>query len=184
MSDTEHTPSKQFAGKGCLILALAGVVLCVVAIVLFEISSREFFHALMVGKTGPVSSPKDWPKPLKELHVDGVRAKFQITNVQVYCLCQGFDPEYVWRMDSTPGLLDHLKRTWELSPAAEPTGIMRDGRSTLSGELAPSWWNPTESKNIEFYVCARTLAGEKGDRFQVALDADRNIIFVRYWFNF
>jgi hypothetical protein len=184
MTNTENNPSKLFAGKGCLIYALVGVLLCVTAIVLFEISTREFFHSIMVGKTGPVSSPDGWPKPLKELQLDRDHANLPITNVQIYCLCQGMDPEYVWRMDAAPGLLAYLKLKWELTQVAEPTGVMLDGRSTISGETAPSWWNPTESKNTDFYVCARTLARTKGDRFQVAFDKDRMIIFVRYWFNF
>lgn len=166
------------------------VVLTVVALLLglgiwaVDRVMHDFFHAVMVGKTGPVSSPEDWPKPLKELCDDAERAEWKVSVIQVHCLCQGFDPEYVWRMESTPGLLDYLKQKWELSRVTEPMGVVRDGRSRLSGERVPPWWNPLESENAEFYVCKRTLAREGSDRFQVAVDKKGGTIFVHYSFIF
>lgn len=181
MTDAPDTPKNRPRATGCLLLLGGTIAVCIVVIVWMNLSTRALIHAVMVGKTGPISSPDDWPQPLKDLCADAEHAKLKISEVQVHCLCQGFDPEYVWRMESTPGLLDYLKQKWGLSPVAEPRGVIRDGQSHLSGERAPSWWNPMESKNSEFYG---TLAGEKSDRFQVALDRSGNTIFVHYWFKF
>ena len=183
MADIEEG-SRQTGKNGCLALVLTAIILCVLAIILFHHSQRAFFEAVLVGETGPVSSPDQWPKPLKDLLAEAKRANLEIVSVQVHCLCQGFDPEYVWRMEATPGLLEHIKQKWELSQVNEPGQVIRTGQSRISGKQAPLWWSPMKCKNCEFYVCKRTLEREKSDRFQVALDRDGQVIFVHYWFNF
>ena len=148
------------------------------------IGSSVIIDATMVGETGPVASPEAWPDPLKSLTEDLGEAELDRASIQVYCLCQGMDPEYVWRMDAAPGLFEHIEDRWGLSRIDNPNWRVLDGSSSLSGVATPDWWSPQRDKGTSFFVCPQELEGRKGDRFKVALDAERNTIFVHYWFNF
>lgn len=147
-------------------------------------SFDESFGRMLVGETGPVESIDDWPRPLRELLADAEPSKAESAEIQVYCLCQGFDPEYVWSMPNAPGVFDRLVNRWGLSRVANPKWRVLQGASSLSGVRTPQWWDPSQNPNTEFYECKTSLAREKGDRFCVALDKNRNIVFVHYWFNF
>jgi len=145
---------------------------------------EQAFHAMLVGDKGPVTSRDDWPRPLLALLSESDGIEFDESTIQVHCLCQGFDPEYVWRMDAAPGVFQRVSERWGLTPVDDPKWRVLDGRSGLSGEPTPSWWCPQRDGQTMFYACPQSLGGHKGDRFQVALDKTRNTIFVHYWFNF
>ncbi|MBN2024587.1 MAG: hypothetical protein JW809_17540 [Pirellulales bacterium] len=144
----------------------------------------SFFRAMLVGNTGPVPSRDDWPDPLKSLVDEPNGVTIAPSTIQVHCLCQGWDPEFVWRMDATPGLFEHLKDRWKLTRISNPNWPVLKGRSRLSGVETPPWWSPRDDDDTTFFACPQTLAGEKDNRFQVALDKKQNTIFVHYWFNF
>jgi hypothetical protein len=166
------------------------VTIAVVAIVLggglalINLASRDLIHAVMVGRTGPVTSQKDWPEPLQKMMNELGEVKLDPTSIQVYCLCHGMDPEYVWRMDAAPGLFEQIASKWKLTEVEDPKWRILSGASSLSGVATPSWWSPQKDKAMSYYVCPQTLAGETGNRFQVALDKEQNTVFVHYWFNF
>jgi len=161
------------------------VITTVIAILLaWWCAQMSWFDALLVGKTGPVTSRDDWPKPLKEL-LDGTKElQLDESSIQVHCLGEGFDPEFVWRMDAAPGLFEHVKQRWNLTPISKPQWPILKRRSPISARAAPPWWSLKDDGNTDFFVSPQELAKEKGDRFQVARDRKRNKIFVRYWFNF
>lgn len=186
MPESTTDPSSRSYLKGCLFAVLAVIVLCVAAVVLVNIAMHQFFRAILVGKTGPVASPAEWPQPLKDLVADAARAKIEIQELQVHHMNEGFDPEYIWRMKASPGLFDFLKDRWKLSPMPPPEHGVFCGRSNFSGDPTPEWWSPINkgSAEVRFYGCKNVLAGEKGDLFRVALDEKRKIIFVQYHFNF
>jgi len=145
---------------------------------------ERFFHAVLVGDTGPVTSSDDWPQPLAELIGESDGVEIDESTIRVHCLCRGFDPEYVWRMDAARGMLEHLSDRWQLTQVDGLRWPVLNGRSQLSGEPTPTWWSPQRDADTSFYVCRHTLAGDEGDLFQVALDKKRNTIFVHYWFHF
>jgi hypothetical protein len=160
------------------------VAIVVAAYIAWDRAQRQFFHAMFVGNTGPVRSRDDWPEPLKAILAEAKDDDLNEATIQVYCLCQGFDPEFVWRMDAAPDLLEHLKQRWKLTQVSHPNCKVLKGHSHNSGIATPPWWSPKDDDDTTFFVCPQTLAGRKGDRFLVALDARRNAIFVHYWFNF
>ncbi len=164
--------------KLLIVATLCAILLAIVC------GDHAIVEAVFVGQTGTVTNPSDWPEPLKKLCDESKVMAIPTSTIQVHCLCHGMDYEYVWRMEATPGLFDHIKNRWELSPVSDPHWRVLDGTSSLSGESTPSWWSPSRDRNTMFYACRRSLAGEKGDRFQVALDKHRNVVFVHYWFNF
>jgi hypothetical protein len=88
------------------------------------------------------------------------------------------------RVDAGPGLLERLKLRWKLTQISHPDWPVLKGHSDISGVATPPWWSPKDDDDTTFFVCPQTLAGEKGDRFLVAFDGKRNVIFVHYWFNF
>jgi hypothetical protein len=187
MNDSETTdtqPSKRSHANGCLWALAIVVVLCIAAVVLFNVSMHAFFRAVLVGNTGSVDLVAEWPKPLKELIEDAARHKIAIEDVKVYCLCQGFDPEYVWRMRASRGLLDLLRSRWELSPTPPPDRGAFCGKSSLSGDATPDWCLPKKDAETQFYASKRLLQGEKGDLFRVAVDGKHEIVFVHYHYNF
>ena len=139
---------------------------------------------LLLGNTGPVTNPADWPEPLLKLCKDFGIQPMPGSKIKVYCLCHGMDLEYVWRMDAAPGLFEHIKKHWQLMPVSKPDWRVLYGKSSLSGESTPSWWSPKQDIDTTFYECPASHAGEKGDRFRVAFDRGRGTIFVHYWFNF
>jgi hypothetical protein len=142
---------------------------------------RAFFHAFVAGEPGPVTSADEWPRPLKELVKDAEFAKIAVQNLEIQCMCRGWETEYVWRMQSTSVLCDFLKKRWKLSPIPPPEHGIFCGRSMNSGEKAPEWWSPKESLKTQFYACSRRMAREYGDQFQVAIDDERQLIFVHYY---
>ena len=150
--------------------------------VLWNRMMEEALHAFLVGKTGPVTSRDDWPGPLKEL-INEPEIKLNETTVQVHCLCQGWDPEYVWRMEAGPGVFEHIKNRWKLT-ATDANWHIYKGFSHNSGEPTPAWWSPKQNAQTLFFACPRTLGGNKSDRFLVALDQEHGTIFVHYWYNF
>jgi hypothetical protein len=58
---------------------------------------EQMFHAMLVGETGTIDSREQWPEPLRQI-VEDSTASISDESIRVFCLCQGFDPEYVWRM--------------------------------------------------------------------------------------
>jgi hypothetical protein len=168
-----------------LLILLAIVTLCCVAVVTyFAMNTLAFIRAFVVGETGPVTSSREWPKPLKELTEGAAQAKITIEDVKVHCLCQGFDPEYVWRMRASRGLFDLLRSRWELSPTPPPDRGAFCGKSSFSGDATPDWCLPKRNAETQFYASKRLLQGEKGDLFRVAVDTKREIVFVHYHYNF
>jgi hypothetical protein len=181
---TDDTPAQPPRGAGCwLLAAIVAIVVCIAAVVLFNIAMHGFFRAVIVGETEAVESPDAWPKPLKDLVKDAARAKVGIKGVRVHCTCQAFDPEYIWQMKATRGLFDLLKARWQLSPTSVPTYGVFCGKSNLSGDVTPDWWSPKKNARTRFYASKRSLEG-KGDIFVVAVDEEREIIFVHYHYNF
>ena len=87
-------------------------------------------------------------------------------------------------MDAAPGVFEQLSDRWKLTPVEDPQWYVLGDSSHISGEPTPSWWSPERDGETLFFVCPQTLGGEKGGRFQVALDEKRETIFVHYWFNF
>ena len=144
---------------------------------------KEFFQAAVVGETGSIEVREHWPKPLEQLVKE---SPFEISTqtLRVHCMCQGFDPEYVWRIAGDPKQMDHLVQKWKLTQVTMPRSKIFTGRSSFSGLPVPDWWKPSQIKDIVYYVCPSTLEGEKGDRYQVAFTGQEGTIYVHYWFNF
>ena len=186
-----ETQQKSACGIVLVIAAILAVLL-LAGFLLLRLSSYMLIEAVIVGDTGPVTSSKEWPRPLTELVADSRRSdvdetdRFSIdeSSLQIYCLCHGMDEEYVWRMDASPGLFEHIQEEWSLTQIENPNWPVLHGKSNLSGVPTPSWWSPKRDADTSFYVCPQTLARDKGDRFNVAFDKKRGVIFVRYWFNF
>jgi hypothetical protein len=152
------------------------------AVWLVNRAMHDFFHGVFAGNGPfPVTAAKDWPKPLTELVKDAEHEKISVQNLNVECMCRGYETEYIWRMQSTPGLSDFLKKRWKLSPTPVPDHGIFLGKSMISGDKTPEWWSPMVGKNSQFFVCGRTVAMEYGDQFQVAIDNERELIFVRYY---
>lgn len=179
---TQGRPRFQFSLRVLFIVTAIAAVL-VAGYVVINLAMHSFFHAILVGNTGPVPSPDDWPDPLKLLVNEPNGIDVDRSTIQVYCLCQGFDPEFIWRMDAAPGLFEHLKERWKLTPTDYANWPGPRGKSSRSGVATPPWWSPSVD-DTTFFVCSRSLAGEKGDRFLVAFDRHRNTLFVHYWLNF
>jgi hypothetical protein len=183
----EASPGNHRKRRALLIAAtLIGivVVLGAFALLVVEVGGNAIVHAVIVGKTGPVTDPSDWPEPLQKLCKDLGATSLPTSTIQVHCLCRGMDAEYVWRMDAVPGLFEDLEKRWQLLPVSNPKWRVLSGRSSLSGESVPRWWSPGQGDGTTFHECPATRAGEKGDRFCVAFDKHQGVIFVHYWFNF
>jgi hypothetical protein len=163
----------------------AGVVLFLVGGYAYLWRMHQFFHGVLVGETGPVSLRADWPQPLKDLLADLEGIEIDESTIQVHRLCQGFDPEFVWRMDAAPGLFELIEKRWMLTRVDDPKWYKLEGyRSGISGVPTPAWWSPRDDGQTSFYVSPQVLAAGKSDRFHVALDEKRSTIWVYYWFNF
>ncbi|TWT80273.1 hypothetical protein CA13_16860 [Planctomycetes bacterium CA13] len=166
------------------LLIVTGIIAVVLAgFVLYGRMMDGFFHDIFVGETGRVTSQDEWPNPLKRL-LDETSLVKDADHIQVHCLCQGFDPEYVWRMNGDAEAFSKLAARWQLTEVANPNWHVLNGHSRNSGHPTPPWWNPRKSNTASYHVCPRSLAGQKGDRFQVAFDDANETIFVHYWFNF
>ncbi len=173
----------QFSLRTLLIITTGAAVLLAV-FGMCKRAQEQLFHDMLVGETGPVTSREDWPEPLKSIVAEASRLNLDPSTIQVHCLCRGMDLEFVWRMQASPGLFEQIKERWKLTEVTKPDWPILQGRSSISGERTPSWWSAKDDGQTAFFVCPQTLAGEKGDRFLVAFDKRRDIIFVRYWFNF
>lgn len=162
---------------------VTGILAVLLALyVAWDRAMDRFFSDLLVGETGPVESIDDWPRPLKELADETSLAS--PSNIQIHCLCQGFDPEYVWKMPCDDESFAEIESRWRLSVIPTPSTSVYRGFSQNSGHPTPDWWNPTNLTNVSYYACPQVLAGGKSDRFQVAYHAETDTLFVHYWFNF
>jgi hypothetical protein len=185
---TEHRQSLRSAYVArCLSALRALLVLCVVFIIcwgLVKVCFIVMFCMLSGSDSGPVDSPAAWPRALKDIVADAARAKVDIEDVQVHCMSRTWETEYIWQMKATRGLLELLRTHWELSPASPPERGSFCGKSAYSGARTPDWWSPKKNANTQYYASKGMLAGAKGDRFRVALDEERALIFVQYDYNF
>ena len=163
-----------------LLIVTTVIALLLGLIVGYLNSMHAFFHGFVAGPPRPMNSPEDWPRPLKDLVADAKHANVAVQELEVQCMCQGWEVEYIWRMRLTPGLVDFLRARWKLSAATWPINGLFCGASSLSGDRTPAWWSPQEGGKTAYYVCSRSKAGEYGDHFQVGIDEDRQLIFVRY----
>ncbi|WP_146519775.1 hypothetical protein [Stieleria varia] len=142
----------------------------------------RIFDDFLVGETGPVTSVDDWPRPLKTLAEE--TSMISADDIRIHCLCQGFDPEYVWKMPCDDDSFAEIESRWHLTAISKPDTHIYRGYSHNSGIATPDWWKPTDLKHISYYACPQVLGGHKGNRFQVAYHAETDTLFVHYWFNF
>jgi hypothetical protein len=164
-----------------IVTTVVGVLLAI--FILWNRAMDRFFHGIFVGETGPVVFREQWPRPLIEL-IEDSSPSVAIESIKVFCLCQGFDPEYVWRMDGDSEMVSHLVERWRLTQVADPQSPVFQGRSHNSGVAVPEWWKPWENSDSVYYLCPATLAGDKSDRFQVVFSESEKSIYIHYWFNF
>ncbi|MBN2294409.1 MAG: hypothetical protein JXM70_18415 [Pirellulales bacterium] len=180
-----NEPPSRSQSCSCVFLVLTAIVVCFLGgFAVIWMGGGFIVEAVLVGETGPVTSRENWPDPLKSLAEELGETELDQTTIRVYCLCHGMDREYVWRMDAAPGLFEHIKERWGLTRIENPDWRILDGSSRLSGIATPDWWSPQQDGNTSFFVCPQELAKGKDDRFKVAFDEQRNVIFVHYWFNF
>ena len=182
MPTQNQNESSQFCLRALLIFLFL-VALCVGIFVAGRLGMKNALHTITVGETGPIEARELWPKPLEEL-VQDYPTEISQQSLKVYCMCQGFDPEYVWRMEGDQRLMERLIQKWKLEQAKMPATKIFMGRSHNSGLPVPDWWKPQTIEDVVYYVCPATVAGDKGDRFQVAFSEQENKIYVHYWFNF
>ena len=179
MNDAQPKPTYRlrtlFWVTGILAVALA-------LYIAWDRAMDRFFYDLLVGETGVVESVDDWLRPLKELADE--TSLVPENDIRIHCLCQGFDPEYVWRMPCDDESFAEIKSRWQLTEISTPDTHIYRGFSHNSGIQTPDWWNPTDHSDVTYYACPQVLAGGKSDRFQVAYHVDTKTLFVHYWFNF
>lgn len=180
---TEKQKPFQFSIKSLFIVTTISAVILGAFIFLTQMMEQRF-HAILVGNIGPVSSFDDYPQPLKDLLNESGDVEIDKSSLQVHCLCQGFDPEYVWQMSAMPGLFEYVSKRWKLSPVDGHNWNAPINRSDISGQPTPSWWLPRQKSETQFFACPQILGSEKGECFQVALDQKQEIIYVYYWLNF
>ncbi|MEN6450078.1 MAG: hypothetical protein ABFC96_06280 [Thermoguttaceae bacterium] len=186
---TERIPEEDGPAYIQPVLSWALILVLIVLLVAggFLLAMRQFFHGMVAGNPGPVTSASQWPKPLQQLTSDAKRERIQVLDLEVQCMCKGMETEYVWRMRLTPQFFDFLEKRWKLSPVPRSEHGIYSGRSMYSGEKTPEWWSPMQNENAKFYESERLSAaaravpeGTFGDQFRVAVDADRQVIFVHY----
>lgn len=168
-----------------LLVFAAIALLLVMGFIELRRAYREFFHAIYVGKTGPVPLRNDWPTALTNLLEEPEGIEIDESTIQVHALCRGaYDAEFVWRMDAVPGLLEYLEARWRLKPETNPKWRVLEGHGIVSSRAeTPSWWSPKDDDDTTFYFGPSFL--RKGEErtaiYQVAFDKKRNTIFVHYY---
>lgn len=168
------------ARRGCFWLIIA-VSLPIAAVTAWSVAWRNAMHNAFVGETGPVPSRADWPRPLKELLDDPGGIEIDESSIQVHCLCRGWDDTFVWRMDAVSGLFELIADRWELTQTTDSRSYVLEGhKERRSGVYTPAWWKPRDDGSTKFFVSDRA----SGDTFHVALDENRNTIWVHWWFDF
>lgn len=144
----------------------------------------QAMHDTFTGKTGPVESRADWPRPLQGLLDASDGIEIDHSRIQVHSLRNGaFDREYVWRMDAAPGLFELLERRWKLSPVNASEWVVLEGYISSTRVQTPAWWSPRDDGQTSFYMGALLYDGD-GDRFCVALDRNRSTIWVHFLYTF
>jgi hypothetical protein len=124
----ERGSPRDHRGRWALFIGvtLCGIVvffLCAIPVVVW-VGGGAIVDAVIVGNTGPVANPSDWPEPLQKLRKDFGATSLPTSKIQVHCLCHGMDHEYVWRMDAIPGLFKHIQKRWQLSPVSNPNSVV------------------------------------------------------------
>lgn len=184
MKEASQSPPFQFRLRTLFIVTVL-VTIPLAGCVVWNRMMERFFHSVYVGTTGPVNTLKDWPRPLTALIDELDAAGLDRNTLKIYCLCRGFDWEFVWRMEGDASMLKLLQDKWELTQVADPDWfILKNGRSHNSGVPLPDWWAPQQNDQTTFYANPQGIHGGKGDHIHVAFDAATQTIFVHCWDNF
>ena len=147
MNDTPPRPAYRLKTR----FRVTGIFAVILALyVAWDRAMDRFFKDLLVGDTGPVTSVDDWPRPLKVLADE--TSIISADHLQHYCLCQGFDPEYVWKMPCDDEAFSEIETRWQLTAIPTPNTHIFRGFSHNSGYATPHWCNPTELSNVSYYA--------------------------------
>lgn len=188
MPETDHPATPAIQRKAWQWTAIVGIALFIVGpIALWFWWQRVFgqaMHELFVGTTGPVPARADWPRPLTELLDDSGGIEIDESTIQVHALCDGYNKEFIWRMEAAPGLFALLQERWRLTPVSTSEwGVLKGFTPYRSQERVPDWWLPQDDDQTTFYISPKGFDG-RGDRFRVARDKNRNTIWVHDFYIF
>jgi hypothetical protein len=161
---------RRYSLRTLLVLTAIG---CVILGAIAWVNNRmnSFFDAVVVGNSGPVTSPEEWPSALKTLAESASEESIELNGLHVHCLASGMAIEYIWRMDTTPGMFKLMKKKFRLTPSAKPPGDLFVRQPEL-----PKWWNPLVSDSTEYFAARSSL----DDVYCVLHDEEHELLYVYY----
>ena len=133
---------------------------------------------------GPLTSPKTWPKPIRDLSAEAKRSGVDVDQLEVFLLYGRLGDTVstvICRLPESSGTFEFLRKQLELQPvSAEKVERVRDEVARLAPP--PEWW--ASSGETELFASRHLLEGGEGDLYVVARDPEQHRIFIHYDFNF
>jgi hypothetical protein len=82
------------------------------------------------------------------------------------------DRYYYFRLPTNTHLFELMADQFELSETTKEIDF--------ASAMLPEWWDTATTKDGAFYLGMQSNVGDKGDKFTVMHDAERNLAFVMY----
>ncbi len=152
------------AGLGTSICVLLAIVAC------------ERHHMEPLSANAAIIPESEWPQVIIDVSREAGEKRIDAGLVRVYHVSE---EEYFLECRASPELLALMTARWELLPVKENHAMVRRFRERLPLESQPSI-----SEDVDYFLSANWLAGEKGHLFCLMNDKAHKRVVVRYYYNF
>lgn len=163
-------------------LLVSAVIVALIALLCVGISyyivTRIHYYrvAAEAAARGRIVPKQEWPQTLIDLLKDAEQHHIKVGDIHVY---QMSHDEYYWKFDSSPELFSLMSKRWELY-IVKSYDIIQRFQERMPTTLV--WLS--HSDGTAYYISANWLAGEKGDLYCVMNNKAKQVLVVRYYYNF
>lgn len=165
------------------LLFLSLSLLFVLYIAISAKATNSIVNEMSGGTSGgrEVNPVDDWPP-----HLSFIKAKNRLAadpSTKIYILRDGFDLEYIWRIQYTEQLLNSLKTEWSLAEIqSTPTWPILELTSESLNQTVPSWWkfNLDNAGDFSFFNGPKSSATGEGSHVQIVVDKQKSFVFGHY----
>ncbi len=181
-NDGTEQPKHKFSFKTKHLLIVTTIAAILLGLyLLFDKVTDNIMSDIMFGQSGEITDPADWPRPLITIQNAAIDLGLPIDSIDVYCLADGLAlNNFLWKIKADQDLIDHLILNHKdiLLYDLEPY-IPSESNRFRSQKSLPTWWDPNENNNHNYYSANRCGLG---NQFVIFQDLDNQVIYT--WYNY
>lgn len=177
MSTPSDTPAAAFPTSQFTLRALLVFIAVFACLCGGLVRMRDAFKG---PEPGIVTERRELPASWSYAEEAADRAKVDLSGIEFYRISQGFDDDYMIRLDYTPERLQFFVKFRSFSPVTTPTWHIGRFWEYMPG----GWTTRKDSWNVDFYICDGWLRGDEGDLYVMMYDKQAGKLYIWYHFNF